>query len=187
LAGGLDVDLDLDLAGEGPMSPAEATRPLQTGAEMGDLGDSMSFDLPEVSPFDESPITSPGALEIKAPAGATSSPFASPSADSAGGLDFDLGDLPLDAPTMPSAPPVPAASATDIDSGLDFGDFGVVDEAAPSSQFDDSDPLARKLELAEEFRQIGDVEGARDLLEEVLAKAEGALKAKAQGMLDGLG
>ena len=52
---------------------------------------------------------------------------------------------------------------------------------------DDDDPLARKLELAEEFRQIGDLEGARDLLEEVLAKAEGALKARAQGLLDRLG
>ena len=51
---------------------------------------------------------------------------------------------------------------------------------------DDADPLARKLELAEEFRQIGDMEGARDLLEEVVAKADGALKAKAQGMLDSL-
>jgi pilus assembly protein FimV len=50
----------------------------------------------------------------------------------------------------------------------------------------DSEPLARKLELAEEFRHIGDHEGARDLLEEVIAKADGALKAKAQGMLDKL-
>jgi pilus assembly protein FimV len=52
---------------------------------------------------------------------------------------------------------------------------------------DDADPLMRKLELAEEFRQIGDLEGARDLLEEVVASAEGALKTKAQGMLDSLG
>ena len=47
-------------------------------------------------------------------------------------------------------------------------------------------PFARKIELAEEFRQIGDLEGARDLLEEVLGKAEGALKNKAQVMLDKL-
>ena len=46
---------------------------------------------------------------------------------------------------------------------------------------DDADPLARKLELAEEFRQIGDMEGARDLLEEVLAKADGALKSQGAG------
>ena len=49
-----------------------------------------------------------------------------------------------------------------------------------------SDPLSRKLELAEEFRQIGDNEGARDLLQEVVAKADGALKNKAQHMLDEL-
>jgi pilus assembly protein FimV len=30
------------------------------------------------------------------------------------------------------------------------------------------------------------MEGARDLLEEVVAKADGALKAKAQGLLDRL-
>ena len=63
-----------------------------------------------------------------------------------------------------------------------FGESGL-------SGFDEEetgDPLSRKLELAEEFRQIGDLEGARDLLEEVVAKAEGALQAKAQGMLDKL-
>ena len=51
---------------------------------------------------------------------------------------------------------------------------------------DPSDPLVRKLELAEEFRQIGDKEGARDLLEEVVAKASGPLKVRAQSLLDGL-
>jgi pilus assembly protein FimV len=51
---------------------------------------------------------------------------------------------------------------------------------------DGADPLARKVELADEFRQIGDLEGARDLLQEVIDKAEGALRAKAQGMLDNL-
>jgi len=44
----------------------------------------------------------------------------------------------------------------------------------------------RKFELAEEFRQIGDVDGARELLQEVVANAGGALQAKAQAMLDSL-
>ncbi len=44
----------------------------------------------------------------------------------------------------------------------------------------------RKIELAEEFRQIGDLDGARDLLEEVIGKAKGEIKARAQGMLDRL-
>ncbi len=49
------------------------------------------------------------------------------------------------------------------------------------------DPLARKLELAEEFQRIGDKDGARDLLREVLATASGSTKTKAQGMIDDLG
>jgi len=51
----------------------------------------------------------------------------------------------------------------------------------------DGDPMQRKLELAEEFRQIGDKDGARDLLREVLAHASGVTKTKAQNMLDDLG
>jgi pilus assembly protein FimV len=61
----------------------------------------------------------------------------------------------------------------------------IASDSRPTSTTD-GDPLARKLELAEEFRQIGDLEGARDLLEEVIAKADGTLKSKAQAMLDGL-
>ena len=50
------------------------------------------------------------------------------------------------------------------------------------------DPMVRKFELAEEFRQIGDVDGARELLQEVVDSAsDAALKAKAQAMLDTLG
>jgi pilus assembly protein FimV len=57
----------------------------------------------------------------------------------------------------------------------------------PFAEDDDrSDPLSRKLELAEEFQRIGDKDGARDLLREVLATASGAAKTKAQGMLDDL-
>ena len=65
-----------------------------------------------------------------------------------------------------------------------FGESGLsgYDEDDPTA-----DPLARKLELAEEFRQIGDMEGARDLLQEVVSKASGSLKSKAQGMLEQLG
>lgn len=86
-----------------------------------------------------------------------------------GSLDFDLGE--------------PSGAADD--ARLDFGDLGIEPESSGSDD-SETDALSRKLELAEEFRQIGDLEGARDLLEEVLAKADGALRAKAQGMLDAL-
>ncbi len=48
-------------------------------------------------------------------------------------------------------------------------------------------PLERKLALAHEFMQIGDMEGARDLADEVYAQAAGPLKDKARALLDDLG
>jgi pilus assembly protein FimV len=107
-------------------------------------------------------------------------PQAPPAAPQAtrSGIDFDLGDLDLGGSQTRSGRLEPSSS----DSGLDFGSIPL---AAPPAA--GGDPLARKFDLAEEFRQIGDLEGARDLLEEVVAKADGALRAKAQSMLDRLG
>jgi pilus assembly protein FimV len=69
---------------------------------------------------------------------------------------------------------------------LDLDPVETADEhnTAPAGFDDNGDPLSRKLELAEEFQRIGDKDGARDLLREVLATASGATKTKAQGMLD---
>ena len=92
-------------------------------------------------------------------------------ASAAGGTPSAYTDLDLDVASSaaPSRPDLDAVSRFDFaDSTLDV----------------DGDPLARKMELAEEFLQIGDVEGARDLLREVATHASGALKSKAQGMLD---
>jgi pilus assembly protein FimV len=92
-------------------------------------------------------------------------------------MDFDLSSISLDLDKPVITRPQGLDSArTDLET-IDFS----------TSEDDGSDPLSRKLELAEEFRQIGDTEGARDLLQEVIAKADGALRAKAQGMLDDLG
>ena len=88
-------------------------------------------------------------------------------------MDFDLSDISLDLDK-----PVDIPSVSGIDSTQQVSSFGA-DEGG-------GDPLARKLELADEFRQIGDMEGARDLLQEVIAKANGALKTKAQSMLNDL-
>ena len=51
----------------------------------------------------------------------------------------------------------------------------------------DDDPLATKLALAEEFNAIGDADGARALVEEVIAEASGNLKTRAQRLLTTLG
>jgi pilus assembly protein FimV len=66
---------------------------------------------------------------------------------------------------------------------LEF-DLGSLDlDVAPNSSNpsgDSEDPLETKLALAEEFLSIGDSDGARALIDEVLAESSGALKAKAE-------
>ena len=159
-SGSIDLDLDLDSppAQVSAASPMISTQPLPREPQP-EPQNSLSFD-----PVPDLPPAPPP------PASAASSDFA---------MDFDLSAISLDleAPgnVHPGAPARAAERDTDL-SGIDLG----------PEEDDGSDPLARKLELAEEFRQIGDKEGARDLLQEVVAKANGALKSKAQGMLDDL-
>jgi pilus assembly protein FimV len=172
----VDLDLDLDLDTPSAAAPLDATRPSPAAGGAAPNVD-LDFD------FSNEPVTI--SKRSGAPAPSTS------------GMDFNLDDLSLDL-TAPlpreAAPPAPAPAPN---SSLDFGDFTLplpsaddtLPVAPPSADLgpDEADPIARKLELAEEFRQIGDMEGARDLLEEVIAKSSGSLKAKAQGMLDELG
>ncbi|MEP7058552.1 MAG: FimV/HubP family polar landmark protein [Caldimonas sp.] len=90
-------------------------------------------------------------------------------------LAFDMSGFSLDL----DKPSTTAASASE--PGL--GELDLPDLEGEGSH----DPMVRKLELAEEFRQIGDKDGARDLLREVLANASGVTRTKAQTMLDDLG
>ena len=196
-AKGIDLDLDLELPpqtaayAEPALSRAEMTQPFATAAEhSGDGG--VDFD-PEITVGKTTPAHAP-MDDVTLPVGHNTRRQDSPASS---GLDFDLGDLPIAgtaAATAATAATAAAAGAT-REPALDFGDFSIDGTESKSAELDsnygsldgDDGALSRKLDLAEEFRQIGDLEGARDLLDEVIAKADGALRAKAQSMLDGLG
>jgi len=170
---GIDLDLDLPM-GDTATLTNETTRPFSTAAEFRS-DDTMTLDVGGDDPRTV-PVKRPSTADIEA-VPTTIALSNKPQAQD-DGLDFDLESL-----SGPEAA-VPPAGDTSI---LDFGDFGLVETPATEVDAGAESPLARKLELAEEFRQIGDLEGARDLLEEVVTKADGALKSKAQGMLDRLG
>jgi pilus assembly protein FimV len=157
---GPNVDLELDVDLDGRTSSDSAPGALEVTRPF-TTGAAIADDTP---------------FSIDLPGTATPASGAAPSA-LADSLDFDLGELTLD-DDKAGANMQPASKGADDDFAASLPAFELSD--------DDADPLARKLELAEEFRQIGDMEGARDLLEEVLASADGALKAKAQGMLNSL-
>ncbi len=179
---GVDLDLDVSIGNDDATRAPEVTQPIALQPTFDDpFSDDRTNSLePEPRTV---PVKRPSSADIEAfpqtlsPDTRIPSPAPAPAND---GLDFDLASLPEGLPT--AAPAEPSGNT----SLLDFGDFGIEPPAAAAGTSADS-PLARKLELAEEFRQIGDMEGARDLLEEVVSKAEGALKAKAQGMLEKLG
>jgi pilus assembly protein FimV len=161
----VDVDLDIDLPLGDPPAPAPAP------------ASSFSYSGQVDVPVDV-------ALEVPSETEAR----AMPKAD--GRLEFDLADISLDLEKPAKASPM--RNTADVTDVTEVRPSGFVDLSGlpddPDSQFnDDGDPLERKLELAEEFRQIGDTEGARDLLNEVIASADGELKKKAQSMLDNLG
>jgi pilus assembly protein FimV len=154
--------LDIDLGAPSSLQGVEPTRPLDTASGGFDFGSIRAAPPPPGPPpapamFDELPM--------------------------------------LDLPSIPAAP-VPDAGPPTAPSTFDFGELSLdlgetksdntVRGNLPGEEIDDADPLARKLELADEFRRIGDMEGARDLLEEVVSKADGALKSRAQAMLDDL-
>jgi pilus assembly protein FimV len=106
-------------------------------------------------------------------------------------VDFDTSDLPTAAPHSAPAQQVDLGGISlDLDALPSTGHGHFSQPSAPLDlppiDDDGADPLARKIELAEEFRQIGDTEGARDLLQEVVERAEGALQAKARSMLEQL-
>ena len=93
---------------------------------------------------------------------ASQAPLNAPAPADSGMLEFDLGTLSLD---------------------LD----PVEEKAAAGALAEPEDPLATKLALAEEFVSIGDDDGARALIEEVIAEASGDLKIRAQRALSSLG
>jgi pilus assembly protein FimV len=118
-----------------------------------------------------------GGEENKAPALAAAG-------DSASGLDFDLNlDLGGDKPAIPdqAAPPVDLSSIS-----LDLGSAGEAGGAASSN-----DPkwqeVATKLDLAKAYEEMGDKDGARELLSEVMKDGDAAQKGQAQQLLTKLG
>jgi len=103
------------------------------------------------------------------------------------GLNFDMPDLEL---------PEPSDDTLKLDLGLE-------EDNGPDSKFDFSgldldlgdaggndlelDEVATKLDLARAYVEMGDKEGAREILNEVLAEGGERQKADAKGMLSSLG
>ncbi|MBV8617803.1 MAG: hypothetical protein JOY84_02990, partial [Curvibacter sp.] len=181
------ADLNLDLDPAPPAPPAASAEPV---AAVPDVPPAVEAPAPlEVSPPAEDPFNIDLEQDLDFPSAKVTEPAAlstpaSQAADAhdSGMIEFDLDSLSLDLegtlpPADKAASPAPSPVADDdwtqSAKALEDDDLDVQAE----------DPLATKLALAEEFNAIGDADGARALIEEVIAEASGSLKAKAQRLL----
>jgi len=148
--------------------PEEIPEPVaDTPLEFESAGHVLNFDMP-AAPAADSPET--GHAETDAQS-----------------LNFDLPDIDL---------PVEEDDSLKLDLGLD-------EDNGPDSKFDFSgldldlgesgdnelelDEVGTKLDLARAYVEMGDKEGAREILAEVLAEGSGKQKSDAQDMLSSLG
>lgn len=181
-----EVAPDFDLGTPGTKEDAGAAAAQDknsSDASQTDLS-GLDFDL-DLGSSDES-VTEPDALPGQEQAAVPETPVA-------GGLgkldlDFDLDLEPEQAPADTLPRPSPQGAATlatpkPMDSGEE--EQGVIGEMESSSKPDDSE-VDTKLELALAYEEMGDFEGARELLNEVLNEGSEAQQAKARAKLDQL-
>ena len=186
-SGSVDFDLDLDFSMDEP-SPAKTTT--ATAAPVVAPAGSVKSVAPAPM-FDElvmdfgdsaASFTSPPATTQQAPSKHTPLTFENISFTNE---DFNAG---LPSGTAPAKTSTQDNSLVEFDMGdLSLDLDGPVTESAPHpSNVQLEDALETKFSLAEEFRSLGDPDGARVLAEEVLLEATGPLKVKTQAFLNAL-
>jgi pilus assembly protein FimV len=140
-----------------------------TPSEMGSSID-FDFELPGTA-------AAPAAAEPVIPAAEAPAAVA----EGGGGIDFDFNlDLPEQKVETVDAPSAP------LDLSAISLDLGLPGEVAPAQDAHWQE-VATKLDLAKAYQEMGDKDGARELLGEVLNEGDGAQQQQAQTMLAALG
>jgi pilus assembly protein FimV len=184
----LDFDLDLDttIGRSASMREASGSQDAAASSES-DLARAIDgrFDLPSLEL--DGPAFDDGGRAQQADAGADEPPALA-----------DLGDFKIDLPSLEGLDTRPAIddgvdagmSAVDFSRDLSSGDVGLAAaETAVAPAVDSSrwQEMATKLDLASAYEEIGDKEGARELLEEVLRGGDVTQQQKARSMLSKIG
>jgi pilus assembly protein FimV len=163
------LDFDLDI-GADPTPAKSAT----AGSASVDAGGGLDFDLG----LDDSPaMTAPSVTSAASVA--------------ASGFDFDLSSLSLDEPdasadktqkvvAVTPAAAMPAINLSDLSLDLDIPSAGNALSSA------DLGAVATKLELAKAYIEIGDSDGAKEILNEVAREGSAAQATEAKTILAGL-
>ncbi len=196
--------LDFDLGDFKFGSNTEEETKAEAPAETGDSGHSLDFDLSSFDKTEPEPaaaaadsnaldfdLGSFGQSNQKEEETAVEETVAAASSDD-GGLDFKLDDEPIAAaPTKSKRDDnvvdfsrAASTAKTDLDTALDDREInGELDDAL----FADVDEVGTKLDLAKAYIDMGDSEGARSILDEVMEEGDDTQKQEAQVLMRQIG
>ncbi|HEX9391590.1 MAG TPA: FimV/HubP family polar landmark protein [Usitatibacteraceae bacterium] len=185
-----DLDFDLGFT-DSAASPTAASKPIDITSANTDqpAAGSMDFDLdlnsstPEVAPVAAKAggLDFDLALSASAPVG-NPAPAAAVAAESSG-FDFDLSALSLDAP---AATPKAEATVAVPAAAMSLGDLSLDLDAPADAGSSGASAVATKLELAKAYIEIGDSDGAKEILTEVAREGSTAQQDEAKKILAGL-
>jgi len=186
-AGAGDVDLDLGLGDAGTATDITLDAgAAAAGAEIVDLGAGEKPGMPDFS------------LEVPAAGGAPTdvAPVVAPPAQDAGGmLDFQI-ELPKANEDTVTVKATPAAAAPSLDAGLDFKlddlDLGLegtpkAGAAAGGEKDGHWHDVQTKFDLAKAYQEMGDKDGAKEILREVIKEGDADQRTQAKTLMDSLG
>jgi pilus assembly protein FimV len=170
------LDFDLDLGAGGPTA-SDGNAP------------ALDIEVPSISPaeapaapamdieFDLGLPDTPAASTPAAPAPAATSPAAGNSVD----FDFNL-DTPAAGAPAPGTI-APAVDFSDISLELDAPAEAATSAATAPASDEDNPEVSTKLELAQAYEEMGDIEGMRELLQEVLSEGSASQQESARNKL----
>lgn len=200
------LDFDLDLGTDAPVaaspspSPAPAVEPAPDSAAPED--NSVEFDvkltestflgrsMPEPTSFDMSAIN----LDLKVPELAIPSSEAKAAETAAPDIDFESVQISTNVNPDFSAPS-DGNDAPESESEFSVAQaatvvnpqFGVEQEVAPEFEISSNEEVTTKLDLAKAYEAMGDLEGARELLDEVVKEGDATQREKARAILAKIG
>lgn len=195
-----DVDFDLGFtdtaSSSAPNSAFDVTAPTTDQPS----SPAMDFDLDLNSGSSAAAEPAGGGLDfdlaLDAPAKPAVAPVAAAPAAESSGFDFDLSSLSLDTPDTSKTTPVAqdftktiATTATEHQktASLSLGDLSLdLDAPAGGGAAEGPSAVSTKLELAKAYIEIGDSDGAKEILNEVAREGSPAQQDEAKKILAGL-
>ena len=175
-----DVDIELEATDIGFRVPSSVAEPAPVAA-----GGSRDFDLDLSSAAEQAPASAEDVATIELER-----------TDAKGGKPLDF-NFEFGSETLPGRPPAlnqtrPTAAPVDLSMiNLDLGEAPATPPSAAASQSGPAavtaaaaiEEVATKLELAHAYEEMGDKEGARELLQEVINEGDAAQQASARTKL----